>query len=67
MSTAKDKRWSASKHVIFGFLGLLALVGGFGYWSVTSTIAGAIVASGRIEVDRNRQVVQHETGGQAIC
>jgi len=28
-----------------------------------SNIAGAIVASGRIEVDRNRQVVQHDTGG----
>ena len=30
---------------------------------MTSQIAGAVVASGRIEVDRNRQIVQHETGG----
>jgi len=28
-----------------------------------SQIAGAIIASGRIEVERNRQVVQHPTGG----
>ena len=44
-------------------LGLLVLVGGFGAWSVFSQISGAVVASGRIEVDRNRQIVQHETGG----
>ena len=39
------------------------MFGGFGTWAVTSQIAGAVVASGRIEVDRNRQIVQHETGG----
>ena len=61
MSTAN--KWSAFRPLLIGFLGLLALVGGFGYWAVTSNIAGAIVASGQIEVDRNRQVVQHDTGG----
>ena len=63
MSEAKDKRWSAYRPVVIGFLGLAALFGGFGTWAVTTNIAGAIVASGRIEVDRNRQVVQHDTGG----
>lgn len=57
------KKWSAARPVFIGFLGLAVLVGGFGAWSVMSNIAGAIVASGRIEVDRNRQVVQHDTGG----
>jgi HlyD family type I secretion membrane fusion protein len=61
MSTTK--KWSATRPVLIGFIGLLVLVGGFGGWSVMSNIAGAIVASGRIEVDRNRQVVQHDTGG----
>ncbi|MEH6647112.1 HlyD family type I secretion periplasmic adaptor subunit [Sulfitobacter sp.] len=61
MSTTK--KWSATRPVLIGFLGLAVLVGGFGAWSVMSNIAGAIVASGRIEVDRNRQVVQHDTGG----
>ncbi|UWR26670.1 HlyD family type I secretion periplasmic adaptor subunit [Sulfitobacter sp. S223] len=61
MSTTK--KWSATRPVLIGFIGLAVLVGGFGFWSVTSNIAGAIVASGRIEVDRNRQVVQHDTGG----
>jgi len=58
-----SRKWSAIRPVIIGMLGLLVLVGGFGAWSVMSNIAGAIIASGQIEVDRNRQVVQHDTGG----
>jgi len=46
-----------------GWLTLLVLLGGFGLWSVGTNIAGAIVASGRIEVEQNRQVVQHPDGG----
>jgi HlyD family type I secretion membrane fusion protein len=57
------KSWSARGPVLFGFFGLFLLFGGFGTWAVTTEIAGAVVASGRIEVDRNRQVVQHEKGG----
>lgn len=55
--------WSASRPVIVGFIGLGILIGGFGAWASLSQISGAIVASGRIEVDQNRQVVQHQTGG----
>lgn len=49
--------------LILGFLGLILLVGGFGAWAVMSQISGAVVASGQIEVERNRQVVQHPDGG----
>ncbi|MEM5522473.1 HlyD family type I secretion periplasmic adaptor subunit [Sulfitobacter sp. AS59] len=63
MNSASKERWSATSPVIIGFICLLVLVGGFGTWAVTTRIAGAIVASGKIEVDRNRQIVQHETGG----
>ncbi|MFG6565150.1 HlyD family type I secretion periplasmic adaptor subunit [Sulfitobacter sp. 1A13421] len=63
MNAREDKRWSARRPLILGFIGLFLLFGGFGTWAVTSQIAGAVVASGRIEVDRNRQIVQHETGG----
>lgn len=58
-----DNAWSARRQVIVGLLGLLVLVGGFGTWAALSNIAGAIIATGRIEVDRNRQVVQHPDGG----
>ena len=60
---SEPKKWSAWRPVFIGFIGVAVLFGGFGTWSVTSNIAGAIVASGRIEVDRNRQVVQHDSGG----
>ncbi len=57
------RAWSARKPLFIGLLGLLLLVGGFGGWATFSTIAGAVVVSGRIEVDQNRQVVQHPDGG----
>ncbi|GKY88798.1 HlyD family type I secretion periplasmic adaptor subunit [Sinisalibacter aestuarii] len=57
------KAWSARGPVILGILALVVLVGGFGTWSVLSNIAGAIVANGAIEVEQNRQVVQHPDGG----
>jgi HlyD family secretion protein len=49
--------------MIIGLLALLVLVGGFGTWAVKAQITGAIIASGQIEVDRNRQVIQHPDGG----
>jgi HlyD family secretion protein len=49
--------------LVLGWMTLLALVGGFGLWSVITTISGAIVAPGRIEVEQNRQIVQHPDGG----
>jgi len=49
--------------LVFGVLALTVLLGGFGVWSVATEISGAIIASGRVEVDRNRQVVQHIDGG----
>ncbi|WP_146346417.1 HlyD family type I secretion periplasmic adaptor subunit [Falsiphaeobacter marinintestinus] len=58
-----NSTWSARRPVFIGLFGLLVLVGGFGAWAAFSTIAGAIVAPGRIEVDRNRQIVQHPDGG----
>lgn len=55
--------WSARAPIIFGFFGLLVLFGGFVVWATMTQISGAIIAPGRIEVDQNRQVVQHPTGG----
>ncbi len=58
-----DNRWSAKVPVVIGLLGLVGLLGGFAAWATFTQIAGAIIAPGRIEVDQNRQVVQHPVGG----
>ena len=63
MSTPNKQGWSARMPLIVGYLGVAILVGGFGSWAALTQIAGAIVASGRIEVAQNRQVVQHPYGG----
>lgn len=55
--------WSARGPVLWGLLAVAVLVGGVGLWSVRAEISGAVITSGRVEVDRNRQVVQHPDGG----
>jgi HlyD family secretion protein len=55
---------SARAPVLMGLATLIVLIGGFGAWSVSTSIAGAVVAPGRIEVESNRQIVQHIDGGQ---
>lgn len=54
---------SSRRSMVLGFGSLLALVVGFGGWSVLTNIQGAVVSSGQIEVAQNRQVVQHLDGG----
>lgn len=58
-----NKRWSTRGPMTLGLLALLLLVVGFGTWAVMAQITGAVIASGQIEVDRNRQVIQHPDGG----
>ena len=64
MNSVKTNRGlSAGRFLGMGAAALLVLVGGFGSWSVLANISGAIIASGRVEVEQNRQVVQHPDGG----
>lgn len=56
-------RFSPRKPLITGLAALAILVGGIGGWSVLAELAGAIIAPGRIEVDQNRQIIQHPDGG----
>ena len=58
-----ELRWSASIPIASGLFALVVLFGGFFTWSITTEISGAIVSLGRVEVERNRQVVQHQSGG----
>ena len=55
--------WPVRRYMIIGTAALAVLVGGFGTWSVLAQINGAVITSGQIEVDRNRQIVQHPFGG----
>ncbi|MFA5538131.1 MAG: HlyD family type I secretion periplasmic adaptor subunit [Gemmobacter sp.] len=55
--------WSVSRPVGIGLLTVAALVGGLGGWGATAEISGAVVATGQVEVEQNRQVVQHSDGG----
>ena len=50
---AKSSAWSARGPVSTGMITLAALVFGFGGWSVFTSIDGAIVASGQLEVEQN--------------
>ena len=61
--SASHTQWSAIRPLFWGFLTMALLVGGLGAWSVFSTLAGAIIAPGQIEVSLSRQVVQHPDGG----
>ncbi|TCS65224.1 HlyD family secretion protein [Primorskyibacter sedentarius] len=58
-----SKEFPVRGPMLLGLFALALLVGGFGYWAATTEISGAIIAPGQIEVDQNRQVVQHPDGG----
>ncbi len=55
--------WSARRPLTLGFAALAVLVLGFGGWAGFATLSGAVVAPGQVEVEQNRQVVQHPDGG----
>jgi HlyD family secretion protein len=52
------RRYSLASIALF-----TALVGGLGGWSVTTDIAGAVIAGGSLVVDTNVKKVQHQAGG----
>lgn len=58
-----SEAWSVRGPLTIGLIGVALLLGGFGTWAATTQISGAIIAPGRIEVDQNRQVIQHPDGG----
>lgn len=55
--------FSPRRPLLVGVFALVLLVGGFGTWSILANIAGAVIASGQIKVDQDRQIVQHLDGG----
>lgn len=58
------KRVGATRGPLFiGYFALCVLIGVIGVWSAQARIAGAVIASGMIEVENNRQILQHPQGG----
>ena len=55
--------WNIRPFLLLGYAGLFFLVFGLGAWGAATKISGAIIAPGAIEVEGNRQVVQHLSGG----
>ena len=60
---AAELRFSGRRPLILGFGGLVVLVGGLVGWSVFASISGAVIATGRVEVETRNQVVEHIDGG----
>jgi HlyD family type I secretion membrane fusion protein len=63
MSAAPARRWGVRLPLGVGFLAIALMLGGLGAWSVGTRIAGAVVAPGVVEVQSERQVIQHPDGG----
>lgn len=55
--------WGARLPLSLGFASVVLLVGGIGVWSVKTQIAGAVVATGKVQVESRSQVIQHQEGG----
>ncbi|TNE68162.1 MAG: HlyD family type I secretion periplasmic adaptor subunit [Rhodobacteraceae bacterium] len=59
--------WPARRIVLFGLFCVTLLLGGFGGWTVFARIDGAVVASGQVQVEQNRQAVAHRDGGEVAA
>ena len=60
--TPRD-RWHLRRLMVIGWIAFGVLFVGIGAWAAVTKIAGAVVGAGALEVQGNRQVIQHPTGG----
>jgi HlyD family secretion protein len=51
------------RQIAAGLAAVALLFGGFGVWAATTSLSGAIIASGQVVVETNVKKVQHPTGG----
>ncbi len=63
MNKLKKPAWYITLPASVGFAAVAILVISLGVWGTRTQLAGAIVSSGVIEVQSNRQVVEHPDGG----
>ena len=60
---AADRRFSARRGLILGLGAVAILVGGVAGWGAFASIAGAVIATGRVAVESRNLVVEHIDGG----
>lgn len=58
-----ERRQRATTPAMIGYCSVLLMLGAFGTWSIGTQISGAVLASGTVEVQSERQVIQHPDGG----
>ena len=63
MSAEPNDRWNLGRFLLIGWIGFCTLVFGLGAWAAVARISGAVITAGALEVEGNRQVVQHPIGG----
>ena len=65
MTSAKQLKqpFTAHRGLLLGFLTLLIMGGGSIGWAVFTTLSGAVIAPGLVEVETRHQVVEHIDGG----
>lgn len=63
MTPAPKNKWSARGPIWLGTVTALGLVGTLAAWSILTELAGAVIAPGVVQVENDRQVVQHPDGG----
>lgn len=63
MDNEPKDRWGIRPLLAIGYVTLILTVLGLGVWGAATRISGAIIASGAVEIEGNRQVVQHPIGG----
>ncbi len=62
-SKARTTKSSPRPYVIAGYVVIILMFGVIGGWAATARIASAVIASGTVSLENNRQVVQHLEGG----
>ena len=63
MTEETELRWRGRSAFLLGFTAILLLALLLIGWGTQAKISGAVIGSGVIEVESNRQVVQHPDGG----
>lgn len=55
--------WTAYFPLLLGFTSLFLLILATIFWGLLTNIEGAVIANGKLSVENNQQIVQHEDGG----